>query len=57
MVRFPNPRTLAVQAIAGRDHPVVQAVIVVFSLGAIAARALADQRVRWLGAPCAGAVL
>jgi len=42
MVRLSNPRTRAVKAIAGRDYPVVQAVIVVFALGVIAANALAD---------------
>jgi peptide/nickel transport system permease protein len=42
MFGLPGLGTLAFQAIAGRDYPVVQAVIVVFALGVIAANALAD---------------
>jgi peptide/nickel transport system permease protein len=42
MFGLPGLGTLAFQAIAGRDYPVVQAVIVVFALGVITANALAD---------------
>jgi len=42
MFGLPGLGTLAFQAIAGRDYPVVQAVIVVFALGVIVAKALAD---------------
>lgn len=42
MFSLPGLGTLAFQAIAGRDYPVVQAVIVVFALGVITANALAD---------------
>jgi peptide/nickel transport system permease protein len=39
---LPGLGTIAFQAIAGRDYPVVQAVIVVFALGVIAANLAAD---------------
>lgn len=42
MFGLPGLGTLAFQAIAGRDYPVVQAVIVIFALGVIAANTLAD---------------
>ncbi len=44
---LPGLGTIAFQAIAGRDYPVVQAVIVVFALGVIAANLLADLAHRW----------
>ncbi|WP_291296130.1 ABC transporter permease [Elioraea sp.] len=44
---LPGLGTIAFQAIAGRDYPVVQAVIAVFAVGVIAANLAADLAHRW----------